>query len=227
MKKEPGVKNEDSAPIFTSSQSRRIWLPKFSVFSLLLSVTAVAVLLAGFLGSRKIQALQKLADRNEELEARQQVIDRSIELLNSIDPGDSEKHDAILMLIKRIRPLPDRSEPPEICQLLELFATQGKLTAIDNEAEGLELLQLNYNSSMQPGLVSTALALFRHDTCIDSVLRSASSRIEGSHTVRTTDVNGDGRLDVIIEVEPGIWKRESKSVVFEISGDGFTLLSND
>ena len=85
---------------------------------------------------------------------------------------------------------------------------------------------MNYNTHSIPGGVTTVLALFQDGKLIDSKIRDKSTRREASHEIRIVDVNSDGKLDVLIEIEPGMLQNPVPSVAFEISDTGLKLLTD-
>ena len=158
------------------------------------------------------------------LKLGKKTFDLAMQLLANIDPDDSEKHDRVLLLIKQIPPLPEDSEATDFEGWL--FTTEAQLFTIDNESGGFELLWLHRDSLVRPGSITTVLGLFRNGKYIDCVSRTSSSRATSGHTFRLADANGDGRLDALIEIA-GLWEEASRSVVYDLTDSGFTLLSGE
>ena len=202
-------------------------MPRFSVLTALLCVTFLAVLVSGYITYRQSQFLVKIEARNELLETRQKVYTRAMQLLRSYNTEDleeSELHHQLLWMIHEIPPIPETLS-------IELpapwfWGTKTELASIESDSGRLELLVMNYNTHSIPGGVTTVLALFQDGKLIDSKIRDKSTRCEASHEIRIVDVNSDGKLDVLIEIEPGMLQNPVPSVAFEISDTGLKLLTD-
>ena len=203
-------------------------MPRFSVQAILLGVTVVAVSISGFKTYEQSKLLKQTTERNRLLETRQRTYLRAMQLIKSLNfgsPEDAENQKRILRMTHEIPALTETPEKRDGPVDMWFFGTQTRLIDFVIDAKQFELLVMTYNSNKVPGGVTTALALFQDHRFVDYAIHSESTRIERSHEVHVADSDNDGTLTATIEIAPGMWREEHRTVHFYVLASGLKLVA--
>ena len=202
-------------------------MAKFSILSLMVCLTVVAVCFSGVNQYRQSLRLNEQSERIVALENTSRIQCRISQLLATLDPDDSIDADTQKLVSWILKSVPDNTMEPDRAEAMAIFGTAPQLSDVDGNPGGLEMLALHYNSHTIPGSVGTVIALFDDSKFVDVTTRQGGTRSE-SHDVRFADANNDGMMDAVIDIQPGFWRAGApdESIVYIANEFGLRNLAD-
>ena len=199
-------------------------MKRFSLLSLLLSVTVVAVGYSAWNQSRQANEINRVRMLLDASHEDLRISCRIVELLLHLEPDDAHTLDLLRPLIP---PTPDPTLEPELQSAVRMLASTAQIADVDGIPGGLEILSLNTSITTIPGSSTSLYVLFSDDAIIDILTRSTGTRSE-THRITLNDADNDQLIDLVVACKPGFKSSEpAKNLVYNASERGFTFQNAD
>ena len=197
-------------------------MKSFSLMSLFLAVTVIAVLYSAWNQQRQAAKIDILQSRLAFAEEQARLNSRIFALFRYLDVNDSSEKTTICMVKNLTYELPDPNMSQKRAEFLSGLCPHFQLSYVDGQVNGQEILSIASLDEDIPGLSYSVNVLFDNGRVIDMLVRETSTRME-THNVEHVDTDDDNRLELLLNCRPEFGSSEPpKELIYFATETGFS-----